>query len=115
MFAVCVPVLVVEGRGPVAALKRSNGLTKGHKGLLFVTYFLWGLLVLVLNWVVMWSFGNNLKLDLLPTLLLQTAVLGMLNSSLHVLTVYIYLGLLRERQSGFGADAFTPRPETAAR
>lgn len=106
MFAVSIPALVVEGLGPVAALKRSHELTKGYKGLLFITYFLWGVLIFVLNWVVMWSFVGGVKIDLLPSLLVQTAVLGMLNSSLHVLTVYIYLGLLRERQGGAPAGAF---------
>ncbi|MBV9923938.1 MAG: hypothetical protein JOZ96_02785 [Acidobacteria bacterium] len=101
MFAVCVPAAVVEGLGPIASLQRSHELTKGYKGLIFITFFLWGLLVLALGGVVTWSFASAGKLDLLPTLLLQTAVLGMLNSTLHVLTVYIYLGLLRERRSGF--------------
>lgn len=101
MFAVCVPAAVVEGLGPIAALKRSHELTKGYKGLIFFTSFLWGLLVMVLGWVVIWSFARGANLDPLPAILLQTAVLGMLNSSLHVLTVYIYLGLLREHRSGF--------------
>jgi hypothetical protein len=114
MFAVCVPAAVVEGLGAVDALKRSHELTKGYKGLIFITFFLWGLLIIVLNGVVTWSFTNAGKLDLLPTLILQTAVLGMLNSTLHVLTVYIYLGLLRERRSGFHTNTFTPGPEAAA-
>jgi len=108
MSAVCVPAAVVEGLGPVEALKRSYELTKGYKGLIFITYFLWGLLIIVLNWVVIWSFSRGGNLDPLPAVLLQTAVLGMLNSSLHVLTVYIYLGLLRERRGGLQADAFAP-------
>ncbi|MDT5270232.1 MAG: hypothetical protein QOH49_2418 [Acidobacteriota bacterium] len=113
MFAVCIPAAVVEGLGPIAALKRSHELTKGYKGMIFITNFLWGLLILALNWVVSWSFASSTKLDLLPTLLLQTAVLGMLNSSVHVLTVYIYLGLLREHRSGFQTGAFTHGPEAA--
>jgi hypothetical protein len=63
---------------------------------------------------VIWSFARGAQLDLLPTLLLQTAVLGMLNSSAHVLNVYVYLGLLRERRSGFRAGAFTQDPEGTA-
>lgn len=107
MFAVCVPAAVVEGLGPLDALKRSHELTKGYKGMIFITFFLWGLLVTVLGWFVTWSFANGAGLDLLPTLLLQTAVLGMLNSSVNVLTVYIYLGLLRERRSSFQTNYFT--------
>jgi uncharacterized membrane protein len=106
MFAVCVPAAVVEGLGPVAALKRSCELTKGYRGRIFITTFLWGLLILVLNWFLTRSFAGGAQLDLLPTLLTQTAVLGMLNASAHVLTVYVYLGLLRERGSRSQADAF---------
>lgn len=98
MFAVCVPVAVIEGRGPVAALKRSCELTRGRKGLIFITTYLWGLFILVLNWIVVWSYVGG-KTALLPRLLLQTAVLGMLTSSAYVLNVYVYLGLLRARQS----------------
>jgi hypothetical protein len=91
------------------ALNRSNELTKGYKGLIFITYFLWGVLVFVLNWFISWSFSNtaNSLLEMLPVLLVQMAVLGMLNSTLHVLTVYIYLGLLRERRGGFQTSTFT--------
>lgn len=106
MFVVCVPVAVIEGRGPIDALTRSYELTKGFKGLLFMASFLWGLFILVLNWLVIRSFMRGANLDLLPSLLLQTAVLGMLNSSAHVLNVYVYLGLLRERRTRFQADAF---------
>lgn len=107
IYAVCVPAAVVEGLGPVAALKRSGKLTNGYKGRIFVTTFLWGLLIIVLNWFLTRSFAGGAQLDLLPALLLQTAVLGMLHASAHVLTVYVYLGLLRERGSLPPAAAFT--------
>jgi hypothetical protein len=114
MFTVCVPAAVVEGRGPIDALKRSCELTKGYKGLIFITTFLWGLLIIVLNWVVIWSFARGGNLGLLPSLLLQAAVLGMLNSSMYVLNIYVYLGLLRERRSGFQTGAFTHGADAAA-
>ncbi|MBV9924459.1 MAG: hypothetical protein JOZ96_05405 [Acidobacteria bacterium] len=109
MFAVCVPALVIEGLGPIEALERSNRLTKGYKGLIFVTFFLWGVLVFVLNALISWSFshGASSPLEMLPVQLLQSAVLGMINSTLSVLAVYIYLGLLRERRSGFQTTTFT--------
>ena len=113
MFAVAVPAAVVEGRGPIAAMQRSYELTSGYKGLIFLTYFLWGVLVFVLNWVIQWSFLSTGGLDLLPRLLLQTAAVGMINSSLHVLTVYIYLGLLSERRSRFRANDFAPGARAA--
>lgn len=114
MFTVCIPAAVIEGRGPVDALKRSCELTQGSKGLIFMTTFLWGLLIVALNWLVMWSFARGVKIDVLPSLLLQTGVLGMLTSSGHVLTVYVYLGLLRERQSGLGANASAQQGAAAA-
>jgi hypothetical protein len=40
---------------------------------------------------------------------------GLLESSASVLTVYIFLGLLRERRQGFGTRAFTPDPQPAER
>jgi uncharacterized membrane protein len=114
MFAVCVPAAIVEGLGPIKALERSNELTKGYKGLMFITYFVCWLLILALTWVVIWSFARGGNIGLLPATILQTAVLGMLNSSLHVLTVYIYLGLLRERRSGFQTNSFTHGSEAGA-
>jgi hypothetical protein len=117
MLAVCVPAAVVERLGPVEALKRSSELTKGHKGLIFMTYFLWGVLVFALAMVITFSFANgeSTGLELLPMLLIQTAVLGMLNSTIYVLTAYIYLGLLYEHRSGFSTNTFTPGPGVAAR
>jgi hypothetical protein len=115
MLAVSVPVAVVEGLGPIDSLKRSKELTDGYKGLIFATYFLWGLLAAVLAWIVQWSFISAGMFEQLPSLILQTAVLGMVNSTVHVLTVYIYLGLLRERRSAFQTHTFTPGPEVAAR
>ena len=107
MYAVCVPAAVVERRGPLDALRRSYALTNGHKGLIFITYFLWWLLIFGLGWLVNGSFARA-GLDLLPSMLLQSAVAGMLSSSGYVLTVYIYLVLLRERRSGFNPNITTP-------
>lgn len=115
MFAVSVPAAIVEKLGPIEAMKRSRELTDGYKGLIFITFFLWWLLITVVSWVVGWSFVNNANLGQLPTLLLQTAILGMLTSTTHVLTAYIYLGLRREHRSAFQTHTFTPGPEVAAR
>lgn len=115
MFAVAVPAAVLENRGPIEALGRSATLTSGFKGLIFLTYFLWGLLIFVLLIVVTWSFSYSNALEPLPMLLVLSAVTGILNSSKDVLTVYIYLGLLNERAHGFDTHTFTPGPEAAAR
>ena len=115
MYAVAVPLAVTEGRGPFEALKRSAALTDGFKGLIFLTYFLWWLLMAALTLVVTWSFVYSGALEPLPALLLLSTVTGMLNSSMDVLTTYIFLGLLNERAHGFETRAFTPGPEAAAR
>ncbi|HEX8118643.1 MAG TPA: hypothetical protein VF521_15315, partial [Pyrinomonadaceae bacterium] len=116
MFSVSVPAAIVERLGAVDAMRRSYELTKGYKGLIFITYFLWWLLIAGLNIVITWSFSGNRgpSLDLLPSMIVQTAATGMLNSTLHVLIVFIYLGLLRERRSGFSTHTFTHGPEAAA-
>ena len=42
-------------------------------------------------------------------------VIGMLESSMNVLTLYIFLGILNEHRQGFTTRTFTPGPEAAAR
>ena len=114
MYAVAVPVAVMENLGPFASLKRSARLTDGYKGLIFLTYFLWGLIIAALNMLVSGSFlAAGSGMDSLPSLVLLSVVGGMLNSSTTVLTVYVFLGILSERRQGFGTRAFTPAPEAA--
>jgi hypothetical protein len=114
MFAVVVPVAVAEGRGPFESLTRSSQLTKGYKGQIFVTQFLWGVVIVVINLIVSASFAfGGAEEKGLPSLFIQSLVSGMLNSSVNVLTVYIFLGLLRERNEGFRTRVFTT--ETSAR
>jgi len=110
MYAVAVPVAVAEGRGPLESLRRSAALTDGYKGLIFMTYFLWGVLIFVLNLIVSGSFSYGEGGDLLPALLFGSLVTGMLNSSTSVLTVFIFLGLLGERGETFRTGDFTPGP-----
>ena len=114
MYAVVVPVAVAEGRGPFESLRRSAKLTDGYKGQIFLTQFLWGVIIIVINLIVSASFTfGGAAGDGLAPLLIQSLVGGMLNSSANVLTVYIFLGLLKERHQGFRTRAFTP--ESAAR
>ncbi|HEX8355258.1 MAG TPA: YciC family protein [Pyrinomonadaceae bacterium] len=114
MYAVAVPVAVAERLGPLASLKRSARLTDGYKGLIFATQFLWGIVIVVINLMVSGSFvfGGAGEGGLAP-LLIQALVGGMLNASANVLTVYIYLGLVRERGEGFAPRAYATG--TAAR
>jgi hypothetical protein len=114
MYAVAVPVAVLENRGPFESLKRSAALTEGYRGLIFLTYFLWGLLIMVLTFVVSGSFAAAGAQGSLGAVVAESLVGGMLNSSTTVLTVYIFLGLLNEREGGFETRAFTHDPQAAA-
>ncbi|HEX6183753.1 MAG TPA: YciC family protein [Pyrinomonadaceae bacterium] len=107
MYAVAVPAAVAERLGPFESLKRSARLTDGYKGLIFITQFLWGLIIVVINLVVSGSFafGGAGEGGLAP-LFIQSLVGGMLNASANVLTVYIYLGLLREHGEGFAPRVY---------
>ena len=108
MYAVAVPVAVAERRGPFESLKRSARLTEGYRGLIFLTHFLWGILIIALSMVVTWSFVFGEAEDGLVVLLVQSLINGMLSASAIVLDVYIYLGLLRERSEGFAPSAYAP-------
>lgn len=114
MYSVAVPAAVAERLGPVAALKRSARLTDGYKGLIFLTTFLWGLVVVGLTLLVTGSFIAAGEADSLAPLLVQAVVVGMLNSSADVLGVYVFLGILGERRGGSETRAFAPGPEAAA-
>ena len=46
--SLAVPAAAVENRGVIDALKRSAELTKGFKGLIFLTYFLWRVVIVIL-------------------------------------------------------------------
>jgi hypothetical protein len=110
MYAVAVPVAVAENRGPVEAMKRSARLTDGYRGLIFLTQFLWGLVIFVVTMIGSGSFIYGGAQGSLAPSVLQAVVVGLLDSSASVLTVYIFLGLLRERREGFATRAFTPEP-----
>jgi hypothetical protein len=117
-FSMAMPAAAVENRGIVGSLKRSAELTRGHKGLVFLTYFLWLVVVILLN-IVTWSsfyYGADgvPELSFVSTFV-QMLVGGMLSSSISVLTLYTFLGILNESRQGFAASAYAPGPEPAAR
>lgn len=114
-YAVAVPVAVAENRGVFESFSQSARLTDGYKGLIFMTHFLWGILIVVINLVVTGSFAYGEAGDGVVALLVQSIIGGMLSASSVVLDVYIFLGLLRERGEGFKTRIFTPGPEAAAR
>lgn len=113
-FSMAVPAAAIENRGVFESLSRSAGLTKGFKGLIFLTYFLWWLLIAVLSMIVSGSFAYA-GAGSLPGLVFQMLVSALLSSSTHVLIVYIFLGILKERGHRTGWDAYAPGSESAAR
>lgn len=117
-FSLAVPAAAVENRGVIESFTRSVELTKGNKGLLFLTYFLWGVVILLLNLLTWGSFyyggDGHAEFSFVP-LLVQMLVGGMLGSSTYVMTVYIFLGILNERRQGFAANAYATGPGSAAR
>lgn len=108
MYSVAVPVAVAERLGPFAALGRSARLTEGYRWLVFVTHFLWGLAVGGLSLLISLSFIAAGDANSLVPMLVQSVVVGMLNSSMSVLTIYVYLGLLNERRWRPEREDFEP-------
>lgn len=109
--SLAVPAAAVENRGPIDALRRSAELTKGFKGLLFLTYFLWRIVIIVITLVVGWSFASGEVESSLASIVGYTLVGGMLESSMSVLTIYIFLGILTERRQRFAStSAYAPGP-----
>jgi hypothetical protein len=115
MFAVAVVAAAAENRGVVGSFERSKHLTDGYKGLIFLTYFLWGLAVAVVGFLVGISFAAGGAQPSAVALVLQSLIQEVLQSTTIVLTVFIFLGLLNEHRHGFDTHTFTPAPADAAR
>jgi hypothetical protein len=115
MFALVIPVALAEGLGPIESFKRSMELTSGYKGFIFLTFFLWGIAVAVINLIISGSFSYGGHQNAFVVVLAQALVSGILTSSSAVLTVYIFLGILHERSYGFNTRVFTPEGDPAAR
>jgi hypothetical protein len=98
VFAVVLPAVVVEGRGPVAALERSAELTRGYRLLTFFTTILLWIFVSVVTWATVApgdasSFAN----ESFVTTLVYTAAEQLLTSAFTVLSLFIYLGILADK------------------
>jgi hypothetical protein len=97
IFAVAVPAAVAENVGTFESFNRSSGLTNGRKGLIFLTYFLWGLAVTAVSYVVSLSFTYGGQRGTFAAVAAQALVNGVLNSTTAVLSVFVFLGLLHEK------------------
>jgi Uncharacterised protein family (UPF0259) len=108
IYAVAAPVAAAEDRGVFDSFRRSAELTRGYRGLIFLTYFLWWLLIFVVSIIVTGSFAFGGVSDSFAVLFFRTLVEQMLQSSSIVLTVFIFLGLRREAEHGFDHHVVTP-------
>ena len=103
-YSMAVPAAAAENRGVSDSLKRSVELTRGHKGLIFLTYFLWWLLTSAVSLFITYSFGAGAGWSG-AAVILQTLVVEFLKSTTYVLTTYVFLGILNERRRPGGAHA----------
>ena len=62
-YALAVPVAVIEETTVAGALERSATLTKGHRGRIFLIYFLLGLFVLIVS--IVWQFPAMMLIAML--------------------------------------------------
>lgn len=106
-LSLAVPAAVAENRGVFDSIGRSAELTRGHKGLIFLTYFIWSLVTTVVGLVVTASFLSRGVggWSSSPAMFLQTFVGELLKSTTYVLTTYIFLGILKERRQSAEAHA----------
>jgi hypothetical protein len=114
MFSLVVPAAVAENCGVIESFKRSVELTRGNKGLIFLTYFLWGIITTVVGLLITGSFAFGRGLGSIAGLVVLTLVSELLKSTTFVLTNYIFLGILKERRQGFSNRVVTPE-DVAAR
>jgi len=115
VLAVAIPAAVAENRRTFESLNRSSELTNGHKRLIFATYFLWGLAVIAVSYVVAYSFTYGGQRGSLAAVAAQALVNGVLDSTTAVLSVFIFLGLLNEKGQGLDARVFAQGPAAAVR
>ena len=101
-FTVVYPVAVFEKGSAIDALKRSAQLTKGRRGDIFLAYLVITILVMVISFVI----GGVSSIFLLNglnfwPLEVAIAVVGdIFAEGLTVLSLVIYLGILRTLESG---------------
>lgn len=102
-FSMAVPAAAAENRGVSGALNRSLQLTRGHKGLICLTYFLWWLITTAVSLFITYSFSAAGWSG--AAVVVQTLVVEFLKSTTYVLTTYIFLGILNERRHAAVAQA----------
>ncbi|MBI5170268.1 MAG: hypothetical protein HZA61_12330 [Candidatus Eisenbacteria bacterium] len=98
-FSVAVPACVVEGIGPLAAMRRRSELTKDHDGTIFGARLLLGLLLLPANLVFR---AGTEKLPLAVSFLVLLVYFGQILVEMLVPAVTYFR--LRSAREGFGTE-----------
>ncbi|MCU1266465.1 MAG: hypothetical protein JWM21_2783 [Acidobacteria bacterium] len=114
-FEVIYPLAALEDLGPIEILKRSYSLTKGYKGNIFGVRFVFGLLLLVVALPA--GFVSTMLIASGVTFWPLQALLGMttdiFNESTTVLSLVIYLSILKARGPGSFIESNGPPPPPA--
>lgn len=117
MFAVATPVVVIENRGPFAALERSVRLTKGNRVLILFTMVLLWLVVKVAAWLTAdysaampGAAGASFF-----TSFVYAGVNQMLASVSTVLSLYLYLGIRADKGETVSTYDAVAAPAAVAR
>lgn len=97
MFALVVPVAVCENTSARRSFDRSSDLTRNYRWQIFFTYFVFSLIIIVVSLVTTAGLGGEATAERsLPFALAQGLITQLLESSSTVLTLFIYLGILRD-------------------
>lgn len=102
VFALVYPVAVFEKGSAIDALRRSAYLTRGHRLSIFLAYFVIGLLVGVISMAISGA-GSIFVINGIMVWPLEVAiavVTDIFAEGLTVLSLVIYLGILRTLESG---------------
>jgi hypothetical protein len=94
LYAVALPAAAAEDLGPIEALRRSIDLTRGHRGLVFVTMLVMWIIIaaaiLLNSTYALPAFGAGASL---PLLVVYAAVTQVLYSTFTTLSLFTYLSL----------------------
>lgn len=96
MFALVIPVVVLENTTTTDSFTRSKELTKNYRWQIFFTYFLFSLIIIVISIVTTGLGGAAGAESSLPFAIVQGLITQLLESASIVLTLFIYLGILKD-------------------
>jgi hypothetical protein len=97
MFALVIPVAVLEKTPTLESFERSNQLTKNYRWQIFFTYFLFGLIIIVISLITGFGFGRTTRTETSPLFAIAQGLISqLLGSASTVLTLFIYLGILKD-------------------